>query len=329
MGRNRRDEAPWYSDGLTFRCTACGLCCTGDPGHVWVTSREIAELARARGVSVAHFKRRFVRRVGRRLSLKEHGNGDCVMLEQGRCTVYGSKPVRCTTYPFWDPVLSHAAEWEENAARCEGIGQGDHYTVEEIDQVRRGDPTPLIQKHARPPESPVVSRYANGNLLETPRRIEPASADQAADAPEVDDGVDWVGAFRELERIYADLERELPRYEFTCAASGNCCDFDAFGHRLYVTTLEARYFFREAPAARANADTGQCPQWGPDRLCKAREGRMLGCRSYFCGPYAIEGPEAIHERYLAKITKLHERYQIPYAYKDIRAWAAERAEADG
>ncbi|MDJ0973801.1 MAG: YkgJ family cysteine cluster protein [Planctomycetota bacterium] len=309
----KRTEVPWYADGLTFRCTACGQCCTGEPGHVWVDTDEIRRLARARGLSVAQFKKRFVRRVGRRLSLREKQNGDCVMLENGRCSVYDAKPLRCTTYPFWNPVLRDADEWEENAARCEGIGQGDHYTLEEIEQIRGGDPTPLQKKHARPPETPVVSRYRDGVLLEQPDVTGRES-----------DGIDWDGAFAELVRIYADLERELPRYEFTCAASGNCCDFDAYGHRLYVTTLEAEYFFRNGPEERANDDERQCPQWGTDRLCKARDARMLGCRTYFCGPYPVEPPDALHERYHAKLIKLHERYGIEYAYRDIRDFAKDR-----
>ena len=26
----------WYADGLRFGCTRCNLCCTGEPGYVWV-----------------------------------------------------------------------------------------------------------------------------------------------------------------------------------------------------------------------------------------------------------------------------------------------------
>ena len=124
-----------------------------------------------------------------------------------------------------------------------------------------------------------------------------------------------------------ELDRELPRYRFTCAASGKCCDFDAYGHRLYATVLEAEYFFRHAPSAWANDDPRQCPAWGPDRLCHAREARMLGCRVYFCGPYPVLPPDDVYERYHARIKEIHDRCRVPFAYRDIVAWARERREA--
>ena len=126
-----------------------------------------------------------------------------------------------------------------------------------------------------------------------------------------------------MERVYADLDAELPGWGFTCSASGNCCDFDAYGHRLYATTLEATYFFHHL-SRDANRDATTCPAWGADRLCRERAGRMLGCRTYFCGPYPRGVPEQLHPRYHARIQALHERFGVPYAYRDIVAWAADR-----
>lgn len=51
---------------------------------------------------------------------------------------------------------------------------------------------------------------------------------------------------------------------------------------------------------------------------------MLGCRTYFCGPYPVESPDALHERFHAKILRLHVRYGIDYQYRDVRDWDAER-----
>jgi len=295
---------PWYAEGLRFRCTACGQCCTGEPGHVWVTPEEIKRIAKARGLSKNTFRQRFVRRVGKRFSLKEHENGDCCMLKDGKCSVYAAKPLRCTTFPFWEPVLTDRREWEETKERCEGIDQGDLYTRAEIERIRDGDPGPMLAKHKRPPEQPVTSRFN-------------------PDFPKPE-GPDWAGALAALAALYAELDAELPRWSFTCSASGACCDFDAYGHRLYVSTLEAEHFFREAPAQRANDDPRQCPAWGPDRLCKARSARMLGCRTYYCPPYPQGVPQDLHEVYDARIKALHARFGIPYRYRDITAWAAER-----
>ena len=40
-----QDQEPWYKEGLRFKCTECGKCCTGAPGYVWVNKEEVAEMA--------------------------------------------------------------------------------------------------------------------------------------------------------------------------------------------------------------------------------------------------------------------------------------------
>ena len=44
---------------------------------------------------------------------------------------------------------------------------------------------------------------------------------------------------------------------------------------------------------------------------------MLGCRTFFCGPYPTIPPDEIYERYHGRIKRLHERYGIPFAYRDL------------
>jgi Fe-S-cluster containining protein len=218
--------------------------------------------------------------------------------EQGRCTVYRAKPERCTTFPFWPELLESPDMWDDTAERCEGIGEGDVYTKEEIEQIAEGDGALLLGKHEQ----------------------SPAPAQEPADVKE---GA-WQAALEDLDRLYRDLEAELPRYRFTCAASGRCCDFDAYEHRLYASTLEAERFFRLSPDERKNQDHQQCPAWGEDKLCHAREGRMLGCRTYFCGPYPVQPPDDLYERYHRRLKSIHDRHGIPFRYQDVRVWAAER-----
>lgn len=327
----------WYRDGLRFQCTACGKCCTGVPGYVWVTEAEVERMARFLKVPLDRFLRQNVRRVGKRLSLIERTSGDCVLLKDGRCTVYPVKPGPCSTFPFWDGPLADEASWKEAAQRCEGIGLGDVYPLEEIERIRAGDPAPLIERHAaaarraaeaastgQASASPAPGSAAPGSVA--PGSVAPGSLVQdPARAPALE------AALADLEALYADLDRELPKHRFTCAASGKCCDFDAYGHRLYVTTLEAEWFFRHAPEQRANQDPRACPAWGPDRLCKARTARMLGCRTYFCGPYPNGRPEDVHAPFHRRVQLLHEKHGIPYQYRDITDWARERrpARAEG
>ena len=275
-------------------------------------------MARALGLSRPAFEERHVRTVGGRLSLREQENGDCAMLRDGKtCAVYAVKPANCSAYPFWEGVLRSEEVWREEAARCEGIGQGDLYTREEIERIAGGDPSPLLAKQA-------AAAYAAATEQADEAGAAPASEEASIDA--VDEAT-WAEAFRELEAIYADLERALPAFRFTCSASGRCCDFDAHGHRLYATTIEAEWFFRRSSPERANQDARHCPAWGANRLCTAREGRMLGCRTYFCGPYPAGRPEEVHAAFHPRIQALHDRLGIPYRYRDVLDWAAERRPA--
>ena len=130
----------WYRDGLRFECTQCGACCTGAPGYVWVTWEESKALAAHLASTVEQFRKRYVRRVGKRYSLLEHDNGDCVFWDQkSGCTVYMARPAQCRTYPFWPENLATKSAWEEVDGECPGSGKGRIYTLEEIERIRRGE----------------------------------------------------------------------------------------------------------------------------------------------------------------------------------------------
>ena len=125
---------PWFQDGLRFRCTQCGNCCTGAPGYVWVNQAEIERLASLLGLAVDDFEQKYVRRVGVRKSLVEYANGDCVFFDgqTRRCTVYESRPRQCRTWPFWASNVRTPADWQRTCEVCPGSGTGDVYPVEEV-----------------------------------------------------------------------------------------------------------------------------------------------------------------------------------------------------
>lgn len=126
-------DSPWYREGLSFTCTRCGACCTGGPGYVWVTVEEIEELARFRGETLQQFSKRYVRRLGNRLSLVERPGGDCIFWDAREgCTVYAARPVQCRTWPFWPENVETPEDWEHVTQICPGSGRGRHYTAEEI-----------------------------------------------------------------------------------------------------------------------------------------------------------------------------------------------------
>jgi Fe-S-cluster containining protein len=125
---------PWFKDGLRFKCTQCGDCCTGAPGYVWVNQEEIVALALEVKLPVDEFERRYVRKVGIRKSLREYDNGDCVFFdtEARKCTVYGARPRQCRTWPFWDSNIKTEKAWKQTCEICPGSGKGQIVSVEEI-----------------------------------------------------------------------------------------------------------------------------------------------------------------------------------------------------
>ena len=120
-----------------------------------------------------------------------------------------------------------------------------------------------------------------------------------------------------------------------CLASGACCRFEEYGHRMYLSGLEAAFVVARIDAARtaraANPlrilevdgarKRGDCPYLRAG-LCGEHEERPLGCRIYFCdkGPdgRGAEWQSALYEELHAATIALHERLGVPYRYLEWR-----------
>jgi Fe-S-cluster containining protein len=117
------DSSPWYRDGLRFKCTGCGKCCTGSPGYVWVTVEEMSSMAKLLGISTDDFTKKYVRQRFNRYALVEMKlrNYDCIFLRDSKCLVYQARPKQCRTFPWWKESLFSKESWEIAAKSCEGI----------------------------------------------------------------------------------------------------------------------------------------------------------------------------------------------------------------
>jgi uncharacterized protein len=124
----------WYKDGLKFECTQCGRCCTGSPGFVWITMSELYRMAEFLGMRDRDFAKKYVRRVGDRMSLIELSNGDCVFYEKG-CKIYPARPNQCRTFPFWPENLDKPSSWDRAATDCPGMNDGPTHSMEEIEKL--------------------------------------------------------------------------------------------------------------------------------------------------------------------------------------------------
>ena len=141
-----------------------------------------------------------------------------------------------------------------------------------------------------------------------------------------------------IEAVHQRIEKEVQTHTPRCEQSGRCCHFEAYGHRLYVTGLEAALTVigarnslladKPAPqgptgAGHSGADTSvDCP-FQINTTCGVHADRPSGCRVYFCDPVWAPRMNDVAEMAVAAMRAIHERFAIPYRYMEWRAGLAE------
>lgn len=123
-------------------------------------------------------------------------------------------------------------------------------------------------------------------------------------------------ALSDLDLLLDELDAEVRDLGARCWLSGDCCDFDARGHRLFTSEIEARRFAKGVDLAGWDPASRQCPAW-KDRRCTAREHRPLACRTYFCDPAFAERVQDLTERYITRLKWLHEKHGLAWDYRDF------------
>jgi Fe-S-cluster containining protein len=117
---------PWFSEGLRFKCTGCGKCCTGSPGYVYLSQLDLDRLASHFSLSPEEFTEKYTYQVDSKLSLIDQPGSDaCIFLKDNKCTAYEARPTQCRTFPWWIYFLESKADWEKAGERCEGINHPD------------------------------------------------------------------------------------------------------------------------------------------------------------------------------------------------------------
>jgi Fe-S-cluster containining protein len=126
--------------------------------------------------------------------------------------------------------------------------------------------------------------------------------------------------------IYAELGEAIAQRRPLCSMSGRCCRFEAYGHRLFVTTIELGTFIHELrrmePPAKLLEAIGRwdgtgCP-FQVAKLCGVHGIRPLGCRMFFCDPGSTQWQNEQYERFHGRIRQLHDELGVPYAYMEWR-----------
>jgi len=115
-----------------------------------------------------------------------------------------------------------------------------------------------------------------------------------------------------IASLYEQVDRAVAGRSALCRGCGRCCDFGAFGHRLFVTTLEAAYLLAGVgPQGLQAPQADRCPYLHQTR-CRLRQHRPVACRLFFCRDESAER----NEPWMARLRDLHARLGVPYAYVD-------------
>ncbi|MEM1099010.1 MAG: hypothetical protein AAGH92_09500 [Planctomycetota bacterium] len=143
----------------------------------------------------------------------------------------------------------------------------------------------------------------------------------------------------QLRGLYRELDAAIAERGPTCWQSGKCCNFGAYGHRLYVTALEVAWFLGQAgvmlPSVTDSEDlpgislpqanrSDVCP-YQIDGSCSTHAIRPMGCRIFFCQAGTEDWQQLLYETYLERLRRLHEAHGVDYRYAD---WLALLDEAE-
>lgn len=136
---------------------------------------------------------------------------------------------------------------------------------------------------------------------------------QAAADPSVDSA---------LRGLFDRLDEKVNSGPAACNRTGDCCRFDQFGHRLYVTALEIAWVLTQVAKPTDVDPAGACV-FQVDRLCTVHAVRPIGCRVFFCDRSADDWQHGLSEQFLADLRQLHRERNVEYRYVEWRVGLAE------
>ena len=116
--------------------------------------------------------------------------------------------------------------------------------------------------------------------------------------------------------IYREADAAVAAAGPVCVASGRCCRFKEYGHKLFLSNLEADVLLAAAPPYQRPLSADFCP-FQKDNLCTAREPRPLACRVYFCDPNYQARSHEITETYLRRLKALAAEFDLDWQYAPL------------
>ena len=137
-----------------------------------------------------------------------------------------------------------------------------------------------------------------------------------------------------IARLYTLLDANLksnPQKAGRCKTCGRCCNFEAFGHRLFVTTIELAYLAHKLRVESLRPMTDSICPYNSAGLCTVYEHRFVGCRVFCCsGEPAFQN--RLSESAVAQLKSicrdLHLSYRYLYLPEAIKVFNSVRWEAE-
>ncbi len=120
---------------------------------------------------------------------------------------------------------------------------------------------------------------------------------------------------KSVHGIYQWLYCQLP-VDANCSCCGQCCDFDKYGHKLFITPPEIIYFNHGLKEPQTKMPDGICP-YMKNNKCTVHQQRFASCRIFFCtGDTQIQN--ALSEAAVEQFKAICNRFDIPYQYMPLK-----------
>ena len=121
---------------------------------------------------------------------------------------------------------------------------------------------------------------------------------------------------QEVQQVYDWLGEQIQAMKPSCRACGTCCDFDAYGHRLYITTPEMLYFLHTIEKEMRFMTDGVCPYREGGR-CGAYACRFAACRIFYCTGDTRRQHE-LSELAVQRFKQICVQNELSYRYIDLK-----------
>ena len=273
---DKKIKTPWYIGGLHFECRQCGDCCSGpDEGVIWISRLEIKLLAEHLDISESQLRKKYLKRIRFRVSILENPQTkDCIFLKN----IGGTK--KCTIYDVRPMQCRSWPFWPIN------LDSPDDWST----------------------AAKKCSGLNKGKLytFDEIEKIENQKRWWRKDTTSF--------ICREVKQIYDWLDSNIKSSKNQCTACGKCCNFESFGHKLFVTTPELLYFHKNVKNFKSMP--GQSCPYLKSGKCSVRDFRFAGCRIFFCKTDS-DLQNKLSEQVMEKFKKLCEKFDFPYRYVDL------------